>query len=329
MLRDAKESSETSSLCPMMKEKITLSINPSYLCNLRCDFCYLSDAQLGNVKAIEVNRLFEKLEEVSTHRKIDHIDLYGGEVALLKAPYLNSLYETLRFFYQGPLNVITNLTVVNSFFLNDDVELSVSWDYFARDHHEKVYQNMQELKKDFHILILASGKLIEMPDEILDQLIEKLNALQHLVSVEVKPYSTNKYHSQNVSDLDFEFWIQKWIIRSHKFQFEFINEKKIKASLKRQYSSWSDEHLYITPEGKFAVLEFDELNREYFLEMENFTEYEVWSKKEKTLVTENHYCGKCTYLGSCLSEHLRVVKDLDQSCNGFRNLLSWYENERL
>ena len=48
---------------------------------------------------------------------------------------------------------------------------------------------------------------------------------------------------------------------------------------------------------------------------------------EKERVNKNPYCSKCSYLGSCLSEHLRDVKDLTYSCNGFKHLLDWY-NER-
>ena len=79
---------------------------------------------------------------------------------------------------------------------------------------------------------------------------------------------------------------------------------------------------------KFGTLEFDENDNEYFLEFERFEEYLEWTEVEKDRVTNNFYCSKCDYLGSCLSEHLRDVKSLEYSCNGFKHLLDWY-NERI
>ena len=84
----------------------------------------------------------------------------------------------------------------------------------------------------------------------------------------------------------------------------------------------------MTPTGKFATLEFDEKDNEYFLEFDRFEEYLKWTEIEKDRVTHNSYCSKCDYLGSCLSEHLRDVKTLTDSCNGFKHLLDWY-NERI
>lgn len=312
-----------------MKETINLSINPSYFCNLRCSFCYLSDSQLGDKKKISSEALYSKLEEISLYRKIEHIDLYGGEIAFLDDAYLKEIISVMRLFYHDKINIISNLTKVHPLFLSEDVELSVSWDYFARERYEKAYENMQNLPRNFHILILASDKLIRMSDHDLAEFIRLLSQLPNLSSVEIKPFSANQFHSQNITHKDYELWVQKWIMRSNEFPFEFINEKKIIDSLESSYSAWSDDHLYITPEGHFSVLEFDSSNREYFLQVDSFQDYLNWANKEKESVSSNTFCSQCKYLGRCLSEHLQPIKNMDSSCNGFFNLLSWYENERL
>ena len=72
----------------MMKPKINLSINPSYFCNFRCPWCYLKPEQLGDQKCIDHFKLSELLNEVQTHRDIEHIDLYGGEIGILKKEHL-------------------------------------------------------------------------------------------------------------------------------------------------------------------------------------------------------------------------------------------------
>ena len=42
----------------------TVSINPSYFCNFRCDFCYLTPEQLGNQKKISLERLDQLLGDI-------------------------------------------------------------------------------------------------------------------------------------------------------------------------------------------------------------------------------------------------------------------------
>ena len=44
--------------------KITVSINPSYFCNFRCNFCYLTSQQLGDQKQIPLVILDKKLKEL-------------------------------------------------------------------------------------------------------------------------------------------------------------------------------------------------------------------------------------------------------------------------
>ena len=61
-----------------------VSVNPSYFCNFRCDFCYLTNEQLGDQKKISIDRLDELLSQVPD---IEHVDLYGGEIGAMKKSY--------------------------------------------------------------------------------------------------------------------------------------------------------------------------------------------------------------------------------------------------
>jgi hypothetical protein len=74
--------------------------------------------------------------------------------------------------------------------------------------------------------------------------------------------------------------------------------------------------------------EFDLNDNEFFLEYDTLDEYWQWCEKEKHRVGLNKYCSSCEYYGNCLSEHLREVKSLDESCNGFKHLIDWYKNDR-
>ena len=50
---------------------ITVSINPSYFCNFRCNFCYLTSEQLGEQKKIPLPMLDKRLEKISKIRNIE------------------------------------------------------------------------------------------------------------------------------------------------------------------------------------------------------------------------------------------------------------------
>jgi hypothetical protein len=128
----------------------------------------------------------------------------------------------------------------------------------------------------------------------------------------------------NVSFKDYEEFVKQWIASPVEKKFDFINEYLIQDVLDKKGNSFSDDHVYITPSGRWAVLEFDLNDKEYFLEYDTFDQYLIWTRLEKERVANNKFCNSCEYYGHCLSEHLREVKDLDNSCNGFKLLIDWY-----
>lgn len=297
-----------------------VSINPTYYCNFRCDFCYLTEQQLGNRLKISLENLENRIKEILNYETIDLIDLYGGEVGLLPEEYVESLCNMLIKYGIEDINIITNLSMVNRVISNPNFYLTVSYDFDCREQHERVWSNILMLSKPFSILILASKELIKKD---VDGMIDQLNILNNLNSVEIKPYSINQANSQEVSFRDYEQFIQKWIQSDLKKNFNFVNEDNIKASLNGSRNAFSNDHVYITPTGKFAVLEFDLNDREYFLELDTFKEYLDWAKQEPIKNLSN-ICKNCQYYGKCLTEHYRYVKDLSISCNGYKFLLDWY-----
>lgn len=295
---------------------MNLSINPSYFCNFRCDFCYLTPEQLGDQKKIHPERLDFLLSQVP---QIDHIDLYGGEIGALKKDYYDEIINVIRKWYSGTININTNFSMLNDRFFEDDISLSVSFDFAAREKSSLVYSNMLMSPKPIAVLILASKKVLEMN---VDEMIEQLNMCNSVVSVEIKPYSINQANADKITHKQFEDFVFKWITSPVKKQFEFQNLKNIIQSYFGQYNAFSDDHIYITPNGNFAVLEFDDFDREYFLELDDFDEYIDWTRAEKDALSD--ICLNCPWYGTCLTEHYRYVEDLKNSCNGYRGLLEWY-----
>jgi MoaA/NifB/PqqE/SkfB family radical SAM enzyme len=294
-----------------------VSINPSYFCNFRCDFCYLTTEQLSDQKKISLERLDELLGDIP---KIDYVDLYGGEIGALKKDYFYGLKDTVRKHYTDEINIITNYSMLHDGFFEDDVYLSVSYDFEAREKSDLVYKNMLMSPVPIAVLILASPEVIEKDVE---EMIAMLNMCSSIDSVEIKPYSINQANAHNVTHKQFEEFVVKWIEATTTKNFQFVNQDKIYESINKEYNAFSDDHIYITPNGKYGVLEFDKNDKEYFLELDTWEDYIAWTQKEKA-DNVSDICKSCDYFGHCLTEHYRYVKDLDNSCNGYKGLLDYY-----
>ena len=297
---------------------MNLSINPTYYCNFRCDFCYLTDAQLGDRHKIADSLLEQSLNQVTDD--IGHVDLYGGEIGLLSSDYYYKLKKVIRKRYDGPININTNLSAFPDFFRDDDVTLSVSYDFSAREKEQHVLNNMMKANKDLAVLILASPKVLEMDVEFM---IFTLNMVSNVKSVEIKPYSINQANQHEVTHKAFEDFVIRFDEASTHKNFHFQNIDNIYRSIDKEYNAFSSDHVYITPTGKFGVLEFDKYDREYFKEYDTYIKYKQWAADEdKNNVSD--ICRSCEYYGNCLTEHYRYVRDLTHSCNGYKGLLDYY-----
>lgn len=297
---------------------MNISINPTYFCNFKCNFCYLTPEQLKDQKKIEPKQLDKLLRDIP--EPIDHIDLYGGEIGALRRDYYNEIKAVIRKHYDGKININTNFSMLDDRFFEDDITLSVSYDFEAREKHELVFQNMMMSPKPIAVLILASPRVITMD---VDEMVQNLNLLKSVTSVEIKPYSINQANTLDLSHKDYENFVIRWLESPIQKNFEFINLYNIEDSYNKRYNAFSDDHVYITPNGKYGVLDFDKDDKEYFLELANWSNYQQWAYQEK--ITLSDICNNCKYVGHCLTEHYRYVKDLDNSCNGYINLLEWYD----
>lgn len=307
-----------------MIKPITLSINPTYLCNFRCDFCYLTPAQLSDPTAIDLSVLESRLQEVRTYTPISYVDLYGGEFTALRKSYQAETFAVIRRFYDGPINVVTNYLNPLDPTLDSNMIVTVSYDFSHRERHERVLRNMKAAPHPIHVLVLASRGIVG--DDV-DAMIATLNDVDAVRTVEIKPYSTNQANHHNVSHRDFEEFVKRWITSPVQKRFSLTNEMELRRAVDGTRTSFSDDHLYITPEGSFAVLDFDLNDREFFRPVRSFDEYIEWCYHEKTTTFANSYCNTCEYLGRCLTEHIRPVRDVDKSCNGYFQLIKWYKNE--
>lgn len=297
---------------------MNLSINPTYYCNFSCDFCYLTKQQLNDRHKITPLWLEHSISQITD--PITHVDLYGGEIGLLTPEYYYSIKEVIRKYYGGSIHINTNLSAFPDFFRDDDVTLSVSYDFHAREKEQFVLNNMMNANKDLAVLILASPKVLKMDVEFM---IFTLNMVSNVKSVEIKPYSINQANAFDVTHKDFEDFVIRFDEAKTKKNFDFQNIHNIYRSIDKEYNAFSNDHVYITPSGKFGVLEFDKHDKEYFKEYRTYYEYKQWADNE-AVDNLSDICRSCTYFGTCLTEHYRYVLDLDNSCNGYKGLLDYY-----
>lgn len=302
----------------MNKPPLTVSVNPWYYCNLRCEFCYLTPEQLSSKTLLDLDVLSQRLDEIGQLYDIQHVDIYGGEVLLLPERYLEDLRDLLLARGLDDIVLITNLTLVPEIVSDPSFELSVSYDFDAREKGDIVFGNMLQLEQPFTVLSLASPEFLKTVTP--DMYVEAMNMLGNLRGCEIKPYSANQANNLPVKYSEFEDFV--WEVINHPARsFHFENEVQVDMALSGEHNSYSDDHLYITPTGDMAVLEFDLNDLEYFMVVDSVEAYRTWCDLERTRVNDNPICKECPYLGTCLSEHLREVTTLEDSCNGFRGLL--------
>ena len=309
----------------MSKPHLNVSLNPWYYCNFRCDFCYLTEKQLGDKTLLSLDAIAARFDELQETYEIGHVDLYGGEMLLLPEEYLYGIVDILYARGIDDLVIQTNLSHLPDIVHDNVLEFSVSYDFNVRPMHDRVLQNMLLMTRQFNVLSLAGRKFLDTVTP--DLYVQTMNLLGNLKGCEIKPYSSNQANDQAVSYKEYEEFV--WVVINHpERNFYFENETQVKEAWEGNRNAFSDDHVYITPNGNFAVLEFDEGDREFFLELPSLAAYRNWCDTEKNRVHENLICSSCPYHGNCLSEHLRDVKSLENSCNGFRGLIDkWGEHE--
>lgn len=307
------------------QNQINLSLNPTYFCNFRCNFCYLTEQQLSSTTLLEPKRLDAMLSEITASGKnLGRVDLYGGEVLLLPDSYLNELKSVMHGRGISDIEIITNLSSFKKSIIEDtDFGLSVSYDFEHRQQHEHVLKNILKIERPFTILTLGIPQIVQSDPT---PMIEQINILANCEQWEIKPYSPNQANQLDVKYTQFEDFVRKIIEYPNK-RFEFLNEIALRMAMFGDANPYSDDHVYITPSGKFGVLEFDKSDNEFFLELDSFEKYIDWTLDEKARVFSNAYCGSCDYFGRCVSEHLREVTSIENSCNGFYKLINWYEKK--
>jgi sulfatase maturation enzyme AslB (radical SAM superfamily) len=295
---------------------MNISLAPSFHCNFRCSWCYLSVEQLRNKSLIDLSLLDSRLIEAGP---IEHVDIYGGEPGTLPSHFAIELVDLLKK-HTASINVISNFSVIPDWFHRTDITVSASYDWVFREQYDKVLTNIIGFSKPIPILMLATDKLCKIQPKEIAQV---LNNIRTIGSLEIKPYSQNQFNQYKMDWTVFEEWIKEWIKLD--LNFHLVNKDILDNSKNKLYNAYSDNHLYVGPDSNFSVLDFDLNDLEYFRPIKDIADYKKWVAKEVQMVQSNKFCKDCRWQGHCATEHYRNVTTLEYSCNGFKNLLDWYD----
>ena len=101
-------------------DKLTVLISPTHRCNMRCDYCYVSDTSYGDMSIFDFKAAYTWLIKYCNFLDIKFIDFtwFGGEPLLYgEANLENALNEQRRCFEGSDIKFInrlqSNLTLVN------------------------------------------------------------------------------------------------------------------------------------------------------------------------------------------------------------------------
>ena len=141
--------------------------------------------------------------------------------------------------------------------------------------------------------------------------------LKNIEYVELKPYSSNQSNQNNFDEAYIKY-VALWLDNSHKT----VTERRILD--KANY--FEAPHVFLTPSGDFAILDFDTSGNEFFRTID-ISEIDGILEEESNMVFGGN-CTHCPYVGVCLTEHYRKTDGIDNIyCSGGRILIDAYHSK--
>ena len=291
-------------------KSIKVQIITNYFCNFNCEFCYLGKLR-QNKDIINLEFLKNNLLDIAKFYKIESIGILGGEPTLLTN--LQDIVNISKEFCKE-INIITNLS--NGFPINN-VNYSTSLNKERDQYKETRFKLLINNNKDIGLNIVITPSVLNKPIKLF---IEELE--QYGLNIELIRYSLSQNNeiTYDIDDRDFENYLKNFIIEYLKKprNFKLNNIEMIESCLNKEYSPLMDSVIFITPNNKFAYVEYLN-NKEHFNEVNTIELFRFKAEKELNEYTKK--CSQCKYFMNCYAEHLK----LNQECSGLKNLLKWYE----
>lgn len=313
------------------KKEITLSIMPTYKCEMDCDYCYLQKDKKRYSEKLFVNKLYKRLKALSAKYTITTVEVYGGNIKELFTDELMPLIEAYRCYCKNDRIMCNDVPWAMAHgFKERNINISLNperRDFLYTLHDAKVHSSVG-------IITVATHKLLLQP---LDTIFDWYKNFRG--NVTIMPYSncSPNYPVPYVSNAKYcsfmmEF-IDYYLNNIDKYKFKLTNILMLQDCINGLYSPAMRNNIFITPEGKFACVDFDVNGNEYF---HTFSSLDKWeSRCAVEDIDRIKYCGTCENFNCCMAEHHKnpeqkpwFEKKYGDCCNGYKPLVEWAK-ERL
>lgn len=300
-----------------------ISIQPTFLCNFNCNYCYLGNLR-NYADILDLRVLEQRIEEILNKYQIRNINLYGGEISLLKPSYLEELVAICTRIGIKP-TVITNLSNdwIIDFCEERSLPLSISLNE-ERPYYKETLEKIKKLRnrgnKNLSVVVLPS--MLDKDYSGLMNFYEKLGLDVFFIQYHPSVHSCKSGVVYDININHFSNFLKGIISEKHRkdYKIKIINEDILNN---KDYNPLMSGFLFITPFGQYStVLYQNGIERyEYF---NNLEEWEECCKKEyKEYFLK---CNLCEYFGKCKAEHLEVIDK--KECSGLYELQKWYEGKK-
>lgn len=290
-----------------MKENIYITICPTYKCNLKCQFCYLTNLSSDNL--LNLNQLSNRLNEIAMIYNIVQIDVYGGQISILDEEYLKQLFS-MCFKYVNRINITTNLTYIPQIFYDQNIIINVGWDYIYKKNNEiaikNIYKLYQKTKKEINV-IMSSKNLYKHKETIL----QILNNLP-IYSFKYIPYIKTKQLQEQMDLYHYEQTIKYFI--THPIKPICYNKLLLQNGIKQQ-----SNHVFISPLNELQIITFNNCYEE-FISLNNIRQLKSKNK-------QMFQCLCCQHNINCQSQHKNSLLKTNYDCIGLFKLIQWFNKQ--
>lgn len=271
-----------------------MDIIPTYACNLKCPFCFNKD----NWKTKGLLDLDILKRELKNNNGIRELAIIGGEPSILPNAYLKQLVTICRDYLRGRKpDFYTNLIIIPSQFVMDNVELHVSYDPCDRELQDRVLGNMLQLDCDFSInMIITKNLITQYGVAKIVRLANRFKKPLYLSKINVVATNDIKYMQPTPKELvDFTIELAKYQnphIRSSLLRVLAGTYKHNKPTVER-----FDYNVSINPNGRFQTSGLHGIEKIYR------NTYQDCLKAYKKAFKMPKKCRHCRFNDYCIDEY--------------------------
>ena len=299
-----------------MKQSIRLYIIPTYK-NSHATNSYVFDKE--NENTLDIVWLDNALTELKNEYNILQTEICGGEITSLSDFYFNMLFHLIQI-NCNKIIVSTDFIDFNKSMINycDIINVKYNFNGYSKN-KDIVYSNIKAAVSEGKIINIKS---LDISCKVNSRaIIDDLNKLR-IKSCEIVPYHQSIYSKVKAMNYhDHEELIKQYLFLVRTMKFAFQNKLQLDGIL--PIDNYNVKNIYITPNNKFAVTEFDKDNKFKLCECDDLSSLQKKIREMENL--RDNFCYNCDSKLRCLANRLINLNYIGESCSGFKDLIKYYD----